>query len=203
MPCVRCCVTVMSATLDQRNSDAFVSIMRLWKHLGSSLLPVFPRVSSCSSRFMPAIVHCRECGRGTDGMRVCSFCLAASYCSRRCQKAHWKESHSRSCSAMITLCNCGGDSWQMSCLRTESVRSFIKRIRQERQYSDKTTLNLVLGDEVLPRNVQCWRTGLVTGCIVWVTEERRYDSDTESMRRLVSSDTESMPRLISSSSEDC
>jgi len=183
--------------------DAFLSIMRLWKHLGSSLLPVFRRVSFSSSRLMPPIPQCSHCGQRTDAMRVCSFCSAASYCSRHCQKLHWKKSHSRSCSTTITLCNCGGDAWQMSCLRTESVHSFIERIHQERQYSDKTTLNLVLGDEILPRDKPCWRTGLFTGCTVWVTEDQgASDSDTGSIPNLMpsSSDTETIPRQISSPS---
>ena len=91
----------------------------------------------------------------------------------------------------------------MSCLRTESVGSFIERIRQERQYSDKATLNLVLGEEVLPRDKPCWRTGLFIGCTVWVIEDQTAsDSDTGSMPNLwsSSSDTERITRQISSPS---
>ena len=136
-------------------------------------------------------------------MRLCSFCLAASYCSRRCQKAHWKKSHRGSCSAMITLCNCGGDTWQIRCLRTETIGSFIERMRQERHYSDKTTLNLVLGDKILSRNEPCWRTGLFTASTIWVTEDHASsNSDTDPAPDLMSSssDAECIPRQISSSS---
>ena len=150
------------------------------------------------------MIHCRQCDRGADHMRLCSFCLAASYCSRRCQKAHWKESHRRSCSAMITLYNCGGDASQISCLPTETIGSFIERIRQQRHYSDKTTLNLVLGDKILPPNEPCSRTGMCAACTVWVTQDQTSsDSDTSSMPKLMSSssDPECIPRQISSSSE--
>ena len=137
------------------------------------------------------MVLCHHCGRGADGLRACSFCLAVSYCSRWCQKRHWKLSHSISCSAMITLSDCGGDSWQMSCRRNESVGSMINRIRRERQYSNNATLNLILRDELLPKNLKCWRTGMVTGCTVYVTVETQFDSDCDSMPRLTNSDSES------------
>ena len=143
------------------------------------------------SRLVLAMVLCPQCGRGPDGLRACSFCLAVSYCSRPCQKDHWILSHCISCFAMITLSDCGGDSWQMSYRRNESVGSMIKRIRKERNYSKNATLNLILRDELLPEHAKCWRTGLGTGCTVYVTVETQFDSDGDSMPRLMTSDSES------------
>ena len=39
---------------------------------------------------------CANCG-GTAPQRRCSRCGSASYCSKECQRAHWKKGHRDQC----------------------------------------------------------------------------------------------------------
>lgn len=38
----------------------------------------------------PASERCAACGKGSSDMQACGGCLRVRYCSRECQKAHWK-----------------------------------------------------------------------------------------------------------------
>merc|ERR1711907_860850 len=40
--------------------------------------------------------HCEK-PQGTQKFLKCSTCLLVSYCSKECQKAHWKKSHKSEC----------------------------------------------------------------------------------------------------------
>jgi hypothetical protein len=43
--------------------------------------------------------HCAQCLRSDKGVKykLCSGCEAVRYCSKECQRAHWKAGHMREC----------------------------------------------------------------------------------------------------------
>lgn len=46
-------------------------------------------------------LHCAGCGREALYLRLCSGCRSASYCSRECQRRHWREGgHKLRCAAL-------------------------------------------------------------------------------------------------------
>ena len=50
--------------------------------------------------FAPNRQHkCNNCGLIFGGLRVCVACKSAHYCSKRCQKAHWRQ-HKQECEEM-------------------------------------------------------------------------------------------------------
>eukprot|EP00928_Gymnodinium_smaydae_P080021 TRINITY_DN63827_c0_g1_i1.p3 TRINITY_DN63827_c0_g1~~TRINITY_DN63827_c0_g1_i1.p3 ORF type:complete len:101 (-),score=10.48 TRINITY_DN63827_c0_g1_i1:221-523(-) len=40
---------------------------------------------------------CARCGERLAHLHVCSGCMKTRYCSRECQKAHWKAGHRDTC----------------------------------------------------------------------------------------------------------
>ena len=40
---------------------------------------------------------CAKCGKRGEGFNKCSRCKRVFYCSRTCQRAHWKASHKHTC----------------------------------------------------------------------------------------------------------
>jgi hypothetical protein len=40
---------------------------------------------------------CAQCGSTTEELKWCSRCRAVKYCSKECQRLHWKASHRRTC----------------------------------------------------------------------------------------------------------
>ena len=52
---------------------------------------------------------CANCGtRGTTGFLQCGKCKTAKYCSRTCQREHWKRSHKRDCTRAVEQQQEGG-----------------------------------------------------------------------------------------------
>lgn len=48
------------------------------------------------------MVHwCGNCGKAEPGLKVCARCSSERYCSRDCQKAHWK-THKKACGVNVT-----------------------------------------------------------------------------------------------------
>lgn len=50
-----------------------------------------------SSRGMIKTHGCSGCGRFSTGMMVCGGCMMEYYCSKDCQKDHWKKGHDKAC----------------------------------------------------------------------------------------------------------
>ena len=50
---------------------------------------------------------CAVCGKGMTVPKVCAKCKAIAYCSRECQKAHWKV-HKKSCAQLVQLRQASG-----------------------------------------------------------------------------------------------
>jgi hypothetical protein len=48
-------------------------------------------------------VGCMACGKTLRDVRFCRDCKKTSYCSKNCQKTHWKSSHSRVCKDCASL----------------------------------------------------------------------------------------------------
>ena len=55
--------------------------------------------------------QCSFCGQPSQDLQRCSRCKGVSYCSRDCQKQHWKVGHKKECKEVILkgmkciLCN--------------------------------------------------------------------------------------------------
>jgi hypothetical protein len=47
---------------------------------------------------------CTGCGasraEGAPAFKRCAACQAVAYCTRECQKAHWKKAHKRDCATL-------------------------------------------------------------------------------------------------------
>jgi hypothetical protein len=72
------------------NSDAFKEKVKIWlEDLGSSKL-FDPSV-------LPQVHVCANCD-AEGATKLCSACKEEWYCSRECQKSHWKKAHKKSCS---------------------------------------------------------------------------------------------------------
>lgn len=52
-------------------------------------------------RFQCDSPRCAECGRSEDADLTCSKCKSVVYCSRSCQRAHWKK-HKKDCTELAT-----------------------------------------------------------------------------------------------------
>ena len=58
--------------------------------------PTLPQLELMSARAQLATT-CTKCGTGNQGqLRICEGCRTVSYCSRRCQKKHWRH-HIKDC----------------------------------------------------------------------------------------------------------
>ena len=40
---------------------------------------------------------CAQCGVTPSNLSVCARCKAVSYCSKECQRVHWKAGHKKAC----------------------------------------------------------------------------------------------------------
>ena len=59
-------------------------------------------VAFCEEEEDPFAVPCMGCGLKVKEFKVCSGCHVARYCSRACQRHHWKK-HERRCKALVAL----------------------------------------------------------------------------------------------------
>lgn len=64
---------------------------------GLDPIPVQPKKRPASKP------ECSSCG-APSAAQTCSGCLTASYCSRDCQKGHWKCGHKQQCAGLKQLC---------------------------------------------------------------------------------------------------
>jgi hypothetical protein len=70
------------------------------KH-GRAAATIMREVARAQARF---VTPCSGCGasnpEGAPAFKRCAACQAVAYCTRECQKAHWKKAHKRECATL-------------------------------------------------------------------------------------------------------
>lgn len=70
----------------------------MWCHLTAKrLAPILKDIYDLTAIFDCWKITCAGCGSAKGDLKTCSRCKAFCYCSKECQKKHWKEGHQKDC----------------------------------------------------------------------------------------------------------
>ena len=118
---------------------------------------------------------CSFCHQGARF--VCNGCGEKLYCSRKCQKRHWKR-HRRSCLFWILATTVGGSEVRVQCLRTECVRFLRRKIENVRHKGRNTGVitKLSLGGILLSDNQKLWTLNITPQDVVCITYEQASET---------------------------
>jgi hypothetical protein len=149
-------------------------------------------IGSClieSSRLMSVLMEsCSFCHQGARF--VCNGCGEQLYCSRKCQKRHWK-THRRSCLFWILATTIGGSEVRVQCARTERVKVLRKKIENERHTGRNmgVVTKLSLGGILMNESQKLWTLNITPQDLVCIVEMQVSESSRPSLTDSTSSES--------------
>ena len=129
----------------------------------------------------PSGEKCCVCS-SSENVRRCGNCKMVSYCSKKCQKSHWKD-HAVYCSAIVDLVKCEKEKIYGNHTVRQNQMDFKTKRKMMKLVGDKPMLNCQLGGRSFE---MLWDTGSMISLVDrrWVNEnfpDEKIHSVTEFM----------------------